>query len=286
MITVEKVFQDTKEKLKKAGIPAYSLEAEAYLSHLLGWKRFQLFTKKEEPFPKEKMEEIETFVAKRKEGVPYHYLIGKKEFYRYDFTVKPGVFIPRPETELFAEFVIEWVKKNDALLGADICTGSGCLAVTVAKECPKVRVYGVEQEEIPFAVAVENAARLVEDRRVEILKGDLLGPLKERQITLDFVVSNPPYIKKTQIETLEKEVLCQPYAALDGGEDGLFFYRKITKDSMPLLKEGGLLAFEIGYDQGEEVMDIMKEAGFEKIRLLKDYAGYDRIVAGEKGKSR
>lgn len=224
-----------------------------------------------EQVPKEEEERFFSLLSERKKHVPVQYLTGEQEFCGLPFLVRKGVLIPRPETELLAEEVFKTSAGKRVL---DMCTGSGCIAVTVAKLGVPAFVAASDYSEDALSVARENAKRMEAD--VMFFHGDLFETVEG---CYDIIVSNPPYIKSEVVEGLMPEVKdFEPRMALDGTKDGLLFYRRIGKDAKDYLVPKGKLMFEIGHDQGEEVSHILAQEGYIEIEVKKDYAGLDRFV--------
>ena len=201
-----------------------------------------------------------------------------------DFFVKEGVLIPRPDTETLVEEIIDLCKdKSEKIDILDIGTGSGAITVSLAKYIENSKVMSFDISDIPLEVGKINAINNKVDNKIEFIKSDLFSAIQDKQKQFDVIVSNPPYIPKKDIETLHTQVKdYEPYNALEGGEDGLDFYRNITKESVKYLKQDGILAYEVGHDQAEDVSEIMKSYGYTKIYKKKDIQGIDRVVIGFK----
>ena len=222
-------------------------------------------------------------IERVKNGEPIQYILNKQEFMGLDFYVDKNVLIPQPDTENLVEEVIaisEDIKKTkNEIRILDMCTGSGAIAVSLAKYVEKTLIYASDISENALKIAEENAIR--NSVNVVFFKSDVF-----KNILLDFkfdiIVSNPPYIETKVIPELSKEVRLEPELALDGGEDGLKFYREIIKNAKDYLTEDGYLAFEIGYDQRESVMTLLRENGYKNVYFKKDLSGNDRVVVGQK----
>lgn len=229
-----------------------------------------------EHFSSEEMSKIMDAVKKRLNHIPLGYIFGKSYFYGREFKVDENVLIPRLDTEILIEKICDDIKsKNEKPLVLDIGTGSGAIAITIQKETDS-KVFAVDVSEKAIKIARHNAESLEAD--VEFIQSDLFENVEGR---FDFIVSNPPYIETSVIETLDDEVkLNEPILALDGGNDGLVFYRKIVKCAPKFLNKGGKLYFEIGYNQAEDLKDLMKD-DFKNIEVFKDYGNNDRVVVGE-----
>ena len=225
------------------------------------------------------IDELDRIIGELAAGRPLQYVLGHTEFYGLDFQVREGVLIPRPETEELVRWIAESpAPDNPAVL--DVGTGSGCIAVTLARLIPESRITAVDISEKALSIARENARRL--DAKVDFRQGDALGELFPGQREqFDLIVSNPPYIPSQVIEGLEPEVKDhEPRLALDGEEDGLAFYRKIIEQAPDYLNSNGRIYFEIGAEQGEDMIRLMTDRGFSEVKVHKDLAGLDRVVWG------
>ena len=229
-----------------------------------------------EQFSSEEMSKIMDAVQKRLKHIPLGYIFGKSYFYGREFKVDENVLIPRQDTEILIEKICDDIKlRQEKVSVLDIGTGSGAIAITIQKETDS-KVLAVDVSEKALKIAKQNAKTLEAD--VDFVKSDLFENVEGK---FDFIVSNPPYIETNVIETLEDEVkLNEPILALDGGDDGLDFYRKIVKISPRYLNKGGKLYFEIGYNQAEALKNLMKDK-FKNIIVYKDYGNNDRVVVGE-----
>lgn len=223
------------------------------------------------------------FIQDRLKGRPVAYIVGNREFMGLDFYVQEGVLIPRPDTEPLVEELIELCREKENLSILDIGTGSGAITISLAKYLNTSKVKSFDISDIALEVGKKNAISNEVDDRVEFIKSDLFSSIENKSIQFDVIVSNPPYIPKKDIETLHIQVKdYEPYTALEGGEDGLDFYRSITEQSRMYLKENGILAYEVGHDQAQDVAEIMKSNGYTKIYTKKDLQGIDRVVIGYK----
>ncbi len=259
------------QKLTKAGFLEARTDARALLYHVTGMDFMTLLRDGALQAEKEQEEQFFVLLAERMKHVPVQYIVGEQEFCGLRFSVQPGVLIPRPETELLAEATFTQSAGKRVL---DMCTGSGCIAVTVAKLGKPAFVAASDYSSEALAVAKKNAELL--DADVMFFQGDLFEHVEG---VYDIIVSNPPYIQSRVIEDLMPEVRdFEPRMALDGRSDGLLFYRRIGKDAKKYLKPGGKLMFEIGHDQGKTVPAILLAEGYREIEVKKDYAGLDRMV--------
>lgn len=271
MRTLKEVWQQATNRLYKFKINDAELDAWYLLSYVTGLTRAEFFVKGNEPMSEEQEKQYEELLARRTSHEPLQYIIGTQEFMGLSFVVRDGVLIPRQETELLVEEALPLSKGKRVL---DMCTGSGCIIVSIAKLANPLQAIGVDVSEQALAVAKENASRL--DVQASFVQSNLFEQVEGQ---FDVIVSNPPYIASNVIPELMPEVReYEPMLALDGKEDGLFFYRTIISQAKEYLAEGGTILFEIGHDQGEAVAELLQQAGYENIIVKKDYAGLDRIV--------
>ncbi len=247
-------------------------EAEILVAHLLNVSRGSLnYTAKQI-----EESEIEPLINRRLKGEPLQYILGKWGFYKGEFLVGEGVLIPRQDTETLVETAVEFLKGKENPRVIDLCSGSGCVAISIATEFPSAQVIACEKYQKAFSYLEKN----VKLNKTENVRPMLLDITKETCDEADLIVSNPPYITKKDMETLQKEVLKEPETALYGGEDGLYFYRVIAEKWGLLLKKGGMLALEIGIGQEESVKDLLKKAGLKNVGTKKDLCGVQRVVFG------
>jgi len=269
------------EKLKNAGIESYQIDSRILLSKAMDKDSIFILTHRDIPVEDKAAEEYMKLIELREKKMPIKYMLGECEFMGYMFKVREGVLVPRPDTEVLVENVISRIKERGYRKICDVCTGSGIIGITVAKECEETEVLCLDISSAALETAMENAEDLGVSERVEVVFSDLLGYALDRELLFDVIVSNPPYIRTSDIEGLMADVKeYEPFEALCGGEDGLEFYRKITEQSMLLLCKDGMLAFEIGYEQRSDVMNILSEKGFGNITSAKDLSGNDRVVLG------
>lgn len=281
-VTVGELLKKGYEILKSVGIESYQLDAELLLGKVVEKDRLFILLNRDYKVNFAEIGEYLQLINKRKNKMPIKYMIGECEFMGLPFSVKEGVLIPRPDTEILVETAIEEIKKNSFKTICDVCCGSGIIGISVAKFIDNVKVRCSDISDVAYEVTGENIKRLGLENRVKVEKGDLLKNFINRNEKFDIIVSNPPYIKEDVIETLMEDVKnYEPYEALSGGEDGLDFYRDITEQSLGLLRNNGMILFEIGYNQGESVRGILKENGFKEVICIKDLAGKDRVVKGK-----
>lgn len=251
-------------------------EAEQIVMYALRLCRLDLITKSKRAVSEKEIDAVSAMTERRKMGEPLGYILGECEFMGLPFYVESGVLIPRADTETLVETVVNGAGDRKKVL--DICTGSGCIGISLARFIPDARVTMLDISDIAVETAKKNAALSNVSDRVTVEKCDILREYPKD--AFDIIVSNPPYIETNVIETLQTEVKdYEPRLALDGGGDGLDFYRRITAIAPQMLEKGGMLAFEIGYNQGEAVRELMKK-DFKNIEIIKDLAGNDRVVTG------
>jgi len=260
-----------------------NLEARLLLSHLLDVDKTYTYAYGDKEVSIQVEDAYMSIVELRSKGYPLQYILKSTEFMGLDFYIEEGVLVPRPDTEVVVEYILNYLKNQDSkTLILDLGIGSGAISLSVANYCDECFVYGVDIGDIPIKIANINKKRFNLDN-VDFLKGDLFNPIESIDLKnqFDIIVSNPPYIPDSDIEDLQIEVRkYEPRLALSGGIDGLDFYRRITKEAKKYLKSNGLLIYEIGYNQGEDVKAILFEEGYENIRVVKDLQGLDRVVTG------
>lgn len=261
--------------LRQAGIEAPGFELDLLLETFCAVSQKDRLLYPDRKLTPEQTKQIEQLLSRRIKGEPLQYLLGWWEFYGRRFSVGPGVLIPRPDTEKLVELVLKELEDIPSPRVADLCAGSGCIGLTIACERPDAQVSLLELS--PQAADFCKKNREILAPRCSFFQADVLKDTQGLN-HLDAVLSNPPYIPSADLPALQQEVQREPSMALDGEEDGLRFYREIPVLWKKTLKSGGLLAFEIGFDQAKPVCALLKEAGFEKIRVEKDYGGNDRVV--------
>ena len=270
-MTYAGLMAGAEKELLDAGFSEARTDVRVLMMHICGMDFMALLRDGGEQVPTEVEQRFYAALSERLNHVPVQYITGEQDFCGLTFSVRPGVLIPRPETELLAEAVFQAAEGRRVL---DLCTGSGCIAVTVAKLGNPAFVAASDYSEEALAIAGENASRL--DADVTFYHGDLFEAVEGRY---DIIVSNPPYIKSEVVDTLMPEVReYEPRLALDGRTDGLYFYRRICKEAKEYLIPRGRLMFEIGHDQGNEVAALLQAEGYSEIEVRKDYAGLDRMV--------
>ena len=280
---IAEALREGKLRLKAAGKEAYAFEAELLLEKAAGLNRTALFLRGEESLSDEVLAVYEGYLSEREQGRPTQYILGEWEFMGLSFHVGEGVLIPRGDTEVLVETILEKQQTEDFKFILDIGTGSGCIPVSLGHYGKFEKIMAVDISQKALGYATKNAAE--NKISIDFYESDLFTNVPaEWKGKLDAIVSNPPYIPKKDIEELMTEVKdFEPMNALDGGEDGLDFYRAIVEQGREWLKDGGWLFFEIGYDQGEDLRKLLKEFGYTEIEIRQDLAGLDRVALGRKG---
>lgn len=275
--SLKELFALGVNRLKKAEIEESELDAWYILEKITGLGRAEYFIHSEDIIEKDKAEEFFRLIERRSKRIPLSYVIGTRDFFGLTFKVNENVLIPEQETEILVEEVI---KHSEGKTVLDMCTGSGCIAISIALFGKPLKVTASDISEKALEVAVENAKNL-EVCEISFIQGDMFENITEK---FDIIVSNPPYIKTKVIDELMPEVRDYiPRLALDGDEDGLKFYRIISKEAVKKLNKNGRIFYEIGYNQSRAVASILLENGFTDVKIMKDYSGLDRIVMAKLG---
>lgn len=277
--TTLSVLDWTTQRFIEAGITAPRLEAQILLAHVLGCSRVQLYTGFDKPLGDAELAGYRALIKRRLAGEPVSYLVGETEFWGLPFHVEPSVLVPRPDTETVLE-VARTVRLDRAAPCRilDLCTGSGVIAVSLAREYPAAQVVATELSPAAAVLARKNAARNAVADRVDVREGDLFAPVTGERF--DLIASNPPYIASSVIPTLSPEVRREPVIALDGGRDGLVFYDRICAQAREHLTSGGALVVEHGFDQADAVRARLTAAGFTGITLVHDLGKNPRVTWG------
>ena len=285
--TIQKLLNWVTGYFTDKGVDAPRLSAELLLSYVLGLKRIELYTQYDQPVAKPQLDELRALVKRAGGHEPVAYLIGRTEFYSLELNITGDCMIPRPETELLVQRAIEFLRtRHGTQFVCDLCTGSGCIAVAIAKNCPEARVIATDISAVALEVAAQNVDKHQLAERITFLQGDLFEPLV-RPLDVeqfDLIVCNPPYISAAEYEVLEKNVKdYEPRIALYAGDDGLDIYRRIIERADQFLKSGAGLMLEIGYAQGPAVRELLEHASaFSEIKIEKDVHNNDRIVTTRK----
>lgn len=277
--TIEELIKMGTVALKEKGIDTARLDAELLLGSVIEKNRVYLISHKEDLVNSEDTKKYFELIEKRRNKMPVKYILNKCEFMGLDFYVEEGVLIPRDDTEILVEEVLKNIDENDDKQICDLCSGSGAIGISLAHFRKNIKVDLIDYYPIPEKVSLINIEKNDLKDRVTFIKSDLLEKSMENQKIYDIIVSNPPYIEEEEISKLMEDVKdYEPHTALSGGVDGLDFYRKIIEQSRVVLKNNGILAFEIGYNQGEAVKLLLEKHKFNDIRIIKDFASLDRIV--------
>ena len=281
-LTLKQLYKVGTVKLAEEGIEEFSLDAWYLLEYVTGVSKAMYFAEPERAVSEENADRYIDCIRRRAAHIPLQHITGEQEFMGYPCCGNEHVLIPRQDTEVLVEEAIQVMRPKMKVL--DMCTGSGCIVLSILKMCREkyymtdLQGIGADVSEEALKVARENGRRL--GVPVTWIQSDLFAKIPEEE-KYDVIVSNPPYIETAVIDTLQEEVrLHDPYIALDGKEDGLYFYRRIISEAGKYLKTQGKLMFEIGCDQAEAVEELMKNAGYEQITVKKDLAGLDRVVYG------
>ena len=281
MKTIGQSLREAEAVLKEAGVDSPGLDAELLLAFVLGTQRTFLHKERDYILSPGEWEHLWWLIRRRSQREPLAYIIRKKEFWSLDFEINPSALIPRPETETLVETAI---KAASALGGKikllELGTGCGAIAIALAKELKEAKLWATDHSKRALALAKKNARRHLVDERITFLKGDLFKPVAHRRRFFDIILSNPPYVPSGQIEGLAPEIRdYEPISAIDGGEDGLRFHRRITEGAPRFLKPGGFLLLEIGDGQEEAVAELVRSRGaFSNPEFKADLRGSLRVV--------
>jgi len=295
-VDIRAALKEGMTRLRAANVPSHTLAAELLLMHALGRDRVWLYTHPEAPLEPTQAEEYFALIARRAAGEPVQYLTGKQEFWGLEFKVTPAVLIPRPETEHVIEVALARLgprgfrihldtgAPREKLRVADVGTGSGCLAVALAYELPHADVFATDISEPALEIARENTARHNVTDRVNFMNANLLEPFLSSTQRFDLIVSNPPYVARAAAAELQPEVRDhEPHAALFGGPSGVEIYARLIEQAGSLLRTGGLLVLELGYNSADHVRSILtRENGWTNVGFTKDLAGIPRVAAAER----
>lgn len=270
----KKLYEWGKECLQRAEILEADLDARLLLEYVCGTDRNTLLVHGDREVEVEEQKRYEDFIAKRESRIPLQHITGEQEFMGLSFVVNEHVLIPRQDTEILAEEALR--NLHDGMAVLDMCTGSGCILLSLLQYSNDCVGVGVDISEKALAVAMENNRRL--GKNATFLQSDLFEKVEGK---FDIIVSNPPYIPSQVIPTLMEEVRAhEPMNALDGKEDGLYFYREIIRQAGEYLNRGGQIFFEIGCEQAADVSALLEGAGYKEVRTIQDFAGLDRVVCG------
>ena len=285
--TITQAIDEGASRLKASSVEHDQRTAGVLLAHELGIDRTHLLTRSEEHVSETRYESYLQLIEKRAAGEPLQYITGHQEFYGLDFIVTPDVLIPRPETEFLVVRVIEISKElsEEPLLIADVGTGSGCIAVTVAAHVPRARIIATDVSQTAIDVARANAERHGVIDRIEFLVGDLFDAFAERSLrgAIGVFASNPPYVDYEDSNLIQREVRdWEPHAALFGGSGGLEFHRRLLSEGFEFARSGSYLVFEIGYGQLDPISEMIVESGWKLVEVTQDLQGIPRTVTVRK----
>ncbi|WP_026671392.1 peptide chain release factor N(5)-glutamine methyltransferase [Butyrivibrio sp. AD3002] len=270
------LYKEGEEKLNNAGVPESALDARLLLEYVCGTDHNTLLSHGDMEVSEENILRYRDFLSKREQRIPVAYIVGNAEFMGIEFDVTGDVLIPNQDTETLAEEALRYL--HDGMNVLDLCTGSGCIALSLLKYSNDTKAVGTDMSDAALLIAEKNSEKLGLSDRFKAVKADIFPEQVEKY---DLIVSNPPYIPTDVIETLAPEVKTyEPYMALDGSADGLLFYKRIVPGAKEYLFKNGYLLLEIGYDQGEAVKELMESNGYKDVRVIKDLGGNDRVVSG------
>ena len=274
-MTIKQAITKGMIMLKSNNVESPKLKARLLLQYVLDKPRQYIIVYDNKEIDKQQQWQYFVNIEKLTKGVPLQHITHRQEFMKMDFFVDENVLIPRPDTEILVEEVIKIAQKYNSPRILDLCTGSGAIAISLKKFVPNADITAVDISEKALEIAQRNAKKL--ETKINFLKSDLFDKLDNKKF--DIIVSNPPYIRKDEIKKLSEEVQKEPQIALDGGEDGLDFYRIITEQAINYLKTGSFLCFEIGYNQKNDVIKIIEdEQNYKNTYCKKDLYGNDRII--------
>ncbi len=276
MKTLYAVYREAVKKLTHAECDSPEFDAQQLVQYCFGFNKTGLLMHSGTEVDEVKLIHFDDCLKRRCNHEPLQYIIGMWEFYKYSFKLGEGVLIPRPETEILVDFAVDKINKNGYKVIFDLCCGSGCIGLSIAKMCPGVKVYSLDISDIALSYTRQNKELLIADN-VTVVKADILDGTSFIGLPRpDMIISNPPYIRSDEISSLQKEVQFEPTLALDGGEDGLIFYRALSEIWYPLINRGGYICMECGEDQAKDIMSLFADKA-EKGKIIKDTQGLDRV---------
>ena len=279
---IEELLKEGKIRLTENKIEDANLIARVLIEFVLKIDRNELIKKQLQEVEKEKEEVYKQKVEQILQGMPIQYITNSQEFMKLNFFVNENVLIPQPDTEILVEEVIKIAQSENKIKILDICTGSGCIGISLAYYLKNAKITMSDISKNAIEIAKKNAKDNKVLDKTKFIKSDLFENIEEK---FDIIVSNPPYIETDVIKNLSKQVQNEPKIALDGGKDGLLFYRKLIKEAPNFLNDNGYLCMEIGYDQKEKVIELAKqEEKFSKIEAIKDLSRNDRVIICKKGR--
>lgn len=282
MLKVLEAIQLSTDFLEKKGIESPRINAELLLASILNIKRLDLYLQFERPLNEKEISLYREKLKRRSNFEPLQYITGNVEFYGFNFKVNNSVLIPRQETEILVETVLNEIKNGINLSILDIGTGSGCIVISLAKKID-ANYEAIEISKEALIVAEENSVNNEVNNKIKFIYIDIKDFINKNSKQFDIIVSNPPYVSKSEYQNLQKEIInYEPSIAVSDFEDGFSFYELISSQGKNLLKTGGKLFFEIGMGQSEKVKEIMTENNFDTIKIIKDYSGIERVIFGVK----
>ncbi len=277
MKTLYSVYREAVKTLTEAQCDSPEFDAQQLVSFCFGYNKTQLLMNSGSEVDEIKLIHFEDCVKRRCNHEPLQYIIGMWDFHKFSFKVGEGVLIPRPETEILVDFAVDKIRKQGYSVVMDLCCGSGCIGLSIAKLCPKTKVYCVDISDKALEYTRMNKELLGADN-VSVMKSDVLESSGFLGLPRpDIIVSNPPYIRSAEVDGLQPEIAFEPKLALDGGEDGLVFYRALSEIWYPFINRGGYLAMECGEDQAKDIFSLFVDKA-EKGKIIKDAADLDRVV--------
>lgn len=281
--TVKKVLDWTISHLKQHGSESPRLDAEILLAHSRGCPRIQLYTQYDAPLTPEERATMRGLVRRRATLEPVAYLVGYREFFGIEFDVEPGVLIPRPDTESLVVMALEILKEIPSASVLDVCTGTGCIPISVAENCKDASLTAIEVDDCAFQIAQRNIEKFELTNRISLLQGDLFSPLSS-DASFDVITANPPYVTNEEMDTLQPDIrLHEPQLALRGGQDGLDIVKRLIAESPSWLTDGGALLLEIGEKQSAAVTQLFTDSDkYEAAQIVKDLGGHSRVVWARK----
>jgi release factor glutamine methyltransferase len=281
--SVAALLRDATTELEAAGIDTARLEAELLLAHACGWTRAMLWARLRDPVPATARDAFDEALLRRRRREPFQYIIARQELWSLDFVVTPDVLIPRPETEVLIEVTLAALRARgpaeQPLTLCDVGTGSGCIAIALARELPAATVWAIDASLAALRVARLNAARFGVADRIRFIGSDLLTAVP--RVRVDALVANPPYVRSADLADAQPELAWEPRAALDGGPSGLDTIERLVRAAATQVRPGGLLAVEIGAEQGPAVRELAVAAGWNNVTVVPDYGGRPRVLQAE-----
>lgn len=278
--TIGRILQWTEQYFQSKGMDTPRLDGEVLLSHVLGKNRIYLYTNYDQPLEQEELDRFRPLVIERAKGHSVASLTGTKDFMGLTFSVNDKVLIPRPDTETLVEYVLHTYHQQDSIRILDMCTGPGTILLSLLHYLPTATGMGLDISRDALEVAARNQEAFNLENRSEFHESDMFSYLKKNDELFDVIVSNPPYIRLEDKSILSTDVLNEPHIALFGGEDGLDFYRQLAKECVKYLTPYGLVAFEVGYDQAEDVKSLLESVGsYVNISFASDLSGINRVVS-------